>query len=143
MCATLAFSVATVNVEAATSTQRAAFLAAKARPTVQDVAGNGPIFLFIGDIPTPDDFVEIHSQEDADDADEYAYWLTLTPEQLAQAKADYAAQQALDDAAEAALLASMTRLSAPPTRPPRSPPTPSRSPPTSLATPPRRPLTPT
>lgn len=87
---------------------RAALLAARAHPPVQNVAGNRIAFLSPSDIPTPEDFVQIHSLEDADDAAEFASWLTLTPEELAAAKQAYLAAQAFEDAMEAEMLASLT-----------------------------------
>lgn len=94
------------NAKAVKLEAKAALLASRLLP--QNVANSRVAYLGVGDIPTPDEFVEIHSQEDADDAEEFASWLTLTPEELAAAKAAYALAEAAEAAEEADLLASMT-----------------------------------
>lgn len=99
---------AAANVKASRLEGRAALLASKLSPALLSGGAGQIAFLGASDIPTPEEIVAEDSLQDAEDAAEYASWLTLTPEELAAAKAAHDAAEAEAEAAEKALLASMT-----------------------------------
>ncbi len=131
----IAFAVTaqTVPVEAATPTQKAALKAEKkaradalkaqkvatalnakaakeeakvAKAVARVVAVRGPAAAAA--IPTPEEFVAVFIDDDLEEANEKAAWLTMTPEERAIAMAAYKAAEKAEDDAEKAYVATLT-----------------------------------